>query len=271
VIPETFDYVRPSTLDEALAALAEGATPLAGGHSLLPTIKLRLGAPDRLVDIGRLEELKGISIEGDELVIGAATRYADVLRSDAVRTEAALLHSAVATIGDPQVRNRGTLGGAVAYGDAHGDAPTAVLALEATVVLRGPNGERRVAADDFFLDYFETARADDELVTAIRIPTGQGRGDYQKFGRREMDWAIIASGVTQRNGTWRVAITAAGPTPLRARGVEEALASGASNAEASARAGEGLDPTPGLEGSVEYKLHLACVLTERALEKVRES
>lgn len=266
MIPEAFDYVRPETLDEALAALADGATALAGGHSLLPTLKLRLGAPERLVDIGRLEELKGISVDADELVIGAGTRYADVLRSDAVRAEAALLHSAVATIGDPQVRNRGTIGGAVAYGDAHGDAPTAVLALDATVVLQGRNGERRVAADDFFLDYFETARAEDELVTAIRIPRGQPRGNYQKFGRREMDWAIIASGVTLRGGAWRVAITAAGPTPLRARGVEEALAAGASISEAAARAGEGLDPTPGLEGSAEYKLHLACVLTQRALE-----
>jgi carbon-monoxide dehydrogenase medium subunit len=176
VIPEAVEYVRPDTLEEALEALAQGATPLAGGHSLLPTIKLRLGAPERLVDIGRLRELKGITVEGDELVIGAATRYVDVLASDEVKSEAALLHSAVATIGDPQVRNRGTLGGAVAYGDAHGDAPTAVLALDATIVLRGPEGERRIAADDFFLDYFETARAEDELVTAIRIPRGQSRG-----------------------------------------------------------------------------------------------
>ena len=266
MIPEAFEYTRAESIEEALAAMAQGATPLAGGHSLLPTIKLRLGAPERLVDIGRIAELQGISVDGAELVIGAGTRYVDILRSDEVRAEAALLHSAVATVGDPQVRNRGTLGGAVAYGDAHGDAPTAVLALDATVVLRGPGGERRVGIDDYFLDYFETARAEDELVTAIRIPTGQPRGRYEKFGRREMDWAIIAIGVTERAGTWRVAVTGGGSTPLRAKGVEEALASGAGIAEAAARAGEGLDPSPGLEGSAEYKRHLAGVLTRRALE-----
>lgn len=267
MIPEAFAYERATSVDDALRHMAAGALPLAGGHSLIPALRLRLSAPEALVDIGRIPELSGIRREGDELVIGATTRHQMVIDSAEVRSEARCLHEATRHVGDQQVRNRGTLGGSLAQADPHGDLPSVALALGATIVLRGPSGERSVAVDDFFTDHYTTARGDDELLVAVRIPAGQGRGAYEKFNRRAMDWALVGCAVSHGAQGWRVALTGVAPTAVRARGVEEALANGDSVEGAAARAAEGLDPPPGLDGSAEYKRHLACVMARRALER----
>jgi carbon-monoxide dehydrogenase medium subunit len=183
-----------------------------------------------------------------------------------VRAHAAALAAAAGQIGDQLVRNRGTIGGSLAQGDPHGDLPAVALALGAEIVVRGAAGARTIPADEFFVDYYTTALADGELITEVRIPGGQSQGAYAKFNRRTADWALMAAAVSKGTGGWRVALCGAGPTPLRARGVEEALASGASAADAAARAAEGTDPTADLGGSVEYKRHLATVMTRRALE-----
>jgi carbon-monoxide dehydrogenase medium subunit len=266
VIPEAFDYERPGTLDEALSLLAAGGTPLAGGHSLIPALRLRLTEPERLVDIARIPGLSGIRVEGNTLVIGATTRHHDVATSPDVASNARVLAQAAASIGDQMVRNRGTIGGSVAQADPHGDFPAVVLALGAEIVVRGSGGERVVPGDDFFVDYYTTALGAGELVTAIRIPAGQSRGAYVKFNRRAMDWALVGAAVSQGPQGWRVGLVGVAPTAVRARGVEEALAQGASHADAAARASESLDPQAGLDGSAEYKRHLATVLVRRALE-----
>ena len=266
MIPEAFAYRRAGSVEEAIALLADGGAVLAGGHSLIPALKLRLSEPETLVDIARIPELRGIRVEGDVLVIGATTRHHDVATSADVAAHAAALSQAAATVGDQMVRNRGTLGGSVAHAAPHGDLPAVLLALGAEVVVRGPSGERRIAADDFFVDWYTTALADGELVTSVRIPGGQSRGAYVKFNRRTLDWALVGVAVSQGRGGWRIGLTGVAPTAVRATGVEQALASGASVADAAARAGEGLDPPEGLDGSAEYKRHLATVLVRRALE-----
>jgi carbon-monoxide dehydrogenase medium subunit len=266
MIPEAFTYERAGSVAEALEHMGRGAVPLAGGHSLLPALKLRLSAPEALVDIGRIPELSGIRVEGGVLVIGACTRHAAVAASAEVAANAAALASAVAGIGDQQVRNRGTIGGSLAQADPHGDLPAVVLAVGAEIIVQGASGERTVAADQFFVDYYTTALEDGELITAIRIPGGQSQGAYAKFSRRAQDWAIIGAAVSNGDGGWRVGLSGAGPSAVRASGVEQALASGASVADASARAGEGIDPASGLDGSTEYKRHLAGVMVRRALE-----
>jgi aerobic carbon-monoxide dehydrogenase medium subunit len=266
VIPEAFEYERADSVEEALRLLGAGGIPLAGGHSLIPALKLRLAEPETLVDIARIPELSGIRIDGNTLVIGATTRHHAVATSSDVATHARALAQAAASVGDQMVRNRGTIGGSVAQADPHGDFPAVMLALEAEIVIRGSGGERSVAAADFFVDYYTTALAAGELVTAIRIPAGQSRGAYVKFSRRSADWALVGAAVSHGAGGWRVGLTGVAPTAVRARGVEEALAQGASVADAAARASEGLDPTAGLDGSAEYKRHLATVLVRRALE-----
>ena len=249
MIPEAFDYERPGTLDEALSLLGAGGTPLAGGHSLIPALKLRLTEPERLVDIARIPGLSGIRVEGGTLVIGATTRHHDVATSPEVAAHARALAQAAASVGDQMVRNRGTIGGSIAQADPHGDFPAVMLALGAEIVVRGGGGERTVAADDFFVDYYTTALAAGELVTSVRIPGGQARGAYVKFNRRAMDWALVGAGVSQGPQGWRVGLVGVAPTAVRARGVEEALAQGASHADAAARASEGLDPCAGQDGS----------------------
>ena len=266
MIPEAFDYERPGTLDEALSLLGAGGTPLAGGHSLIPALKLRLTEPERLVDIARIPGLSGIRVEGGTLVIGATTRHHDVATSPEVAAHARALAQAAASVGDQMVRNRGTIGGSIAQADPHGDFPAVMLALGAEIVARGGGGERTVAADDFFVDYYTTALAAGELVTSVRIPGGQARGAYVKFNRRAMDWALVGAGVSQGPQGWRVGLVGVAPTAVRARGVEEALAQGASHADAAARASEGLDPSAGLDGAAEYQRPLATVLVRRALE-----
>jgi aerobic carbon-monoxide dehydrogenase medium subunit len=267
MIPEAFAYRRAGSIEEALSLLADGGAVLAGGHSLIPALKLRLSEPETLIDIGRIPELRGIRLEGDVLVIGATTRHHDVATSADVAAQARVLAQAAATVGDQMVRNRGTLGGSVAHAAPHGDLPAVMLALGAEIVVRGQAGERRIAADDFFVDWYTTALADGELVTAIRVPAGQSRGAYVKFNRRTLDWALVGVAVSQGADGWRVGLTGVAPTAIRARGVEQALAGGASVADAAARAGEGLDPPEGLDGSAEYKRHLTTVLVRRALER----
>jgi carbon-monoxide dehydrogenase medium subunit len=266
VITAPFEYVRASSTDEILALLAEhgdDAKLLAGGHSLLPMMKLRLAAPTVLIDIGRVPQLRGVTVDGDDLVIGACTPHAIVARSDEVAADAPLLAHAASCVGDPQVRHRGTIGGSLVHADPAADLPMAALALDARLELVGPSGARTVGADEFFLGFFETAVQPDEFLAAVRIPRRPGAGwGYQKFTRRANDWAIV--GVATVAG--RIALANMGSTPLRARAAEDALSSGSSIADAAALAANGTSPGADLHASVEYREHLARVLTRRALE-----
>jgi aerobic carbon-monoxide dehydrogenase medium subunit len=268
VIPAAFDYVRAGSADEALAALTEhgdDAKVLAGGMSLLPLMKLRLATPAVLVDVGRLTDLSYIRDAGDHMAIGALTRHRDLETSDLLGAQCGVLRAVAGQVGDNQVRHRGTLGGSVAHGDPASDLPAALLALDATFVAHGPGGERTLDAADFFRGFLETALAPDELLTEIRVPkTGASGFDYQKFNRRAQDWATVGA-VAVRNGTTRVALVNMGTTPLRAVGVEAALAAGASVADAAELAAEGTEPPSDLNASPEYRAHLARVLVRRAL------
>jgi carbon-monoxide dehydrogenase medium subunit len=266
MIPEAFTYERAGSVAEALEHMSRGALPLAGGHSLVPALKLRLSAPEALVDIARIPELSGIRMDGGALVIGACTRHRVVAESADVAANASALAAAAGGIGDQQVRNRGTIGGSLAQADPHGDLPAVMLALGAEIVAQGTSGTRTVAADEFFVDYYTTALGEGELITEVRIPGGQSQSAYAKFSRRAQDWALIGAAVSKGAGGWRVGLSGAAATAVRASGVEQALASGASVAEAAAHAGEGISPEPGLDGSSEYKRHLACVMVRRALE-----
>jgi carbon-monoxide dehydrogenase medium subunit len=277
MIPAEFDYVAPESLDAALAALRDGgedAKLLAGGHSLIPLMKLRLAAPALLVDLRRVPGLAGISREGGTVRIGAMTRH------HAVATEQSLglAAMAAATIADQQVRNRGTIGGTLAHGDPASDLPAVLLALEGSVVVRGDGGEREIAAADLFQDYLTTAIGDGEIVTEVRLPASDGWGaGYAKFNRRVEDWAMVAACAAVRKAPdgscedVRVGLTNMANVPLRATAVEEALRGGGLDAHALAAAAEhaadGTDPPEDLNASADYKRHLARVLTRRALEE----
>jgi carbon-monoxide dehydrogenase medium subunit len=279
VIPASFDYVAPTSVADALAALAEhgdDAKELGGGQSQLPILRMRINAPSVVIDLGRIGELQGISEEGDTLVIGAMTTYAAVLASEAVSSHAALLSKAVATVADPQIRHRGTVGGALVHADPAGDVGAPALALDAEMVIVGAGGATRtVAAADFFEDLFTTAVGDGELLTQIRIPKHTGWGaHYEKFVRVSHQWSIIAVGVTVRaeGGTIaeaRVGLTNMGATPLRARGVEQALVGQPATEEAVraavASVADGTNPPSDLNGGADYRRHLASVLTRRAV------
>jgi carbon-monoxide dehydrogenase medium subunit len=266
VIPAPFDYVAATSATHALDLLAEhgdDAKLLAGGHSLLPMMKLRLAMPEVLIDIGPLEELAGIAVDGDELAIGAMTRHADLAASALVREGAPLLAHAAGLVGDPQIRHRGTIGGSLAHGDPAADLPMALVALGGRVELRSPSGTRSVGADDFFAGYFETALGEDELLTTVRVPRRPGLPwGYQKFTRRANDWAIVGAAATGG----RIALANMGPVPVRALAAEQALAAGASPAEAAALAAEGTSPGEDIHADRAYRQHLARVLTRRALE-----
>jgi carbon-monoxide dehydrogenase medium subunit len=266
VIPVGFDYARPDSLDAAVALLAERgdeATIMAGGHSLLPVMKLRLAAPELIVDIGRLRELNYVKVDGDEVAIGAGTRHHDLEVSDVLAAEVPLLPAVARTVGDPQVRHRGTIGGSLAHGDPASDLPAAVLALDGTIVLRSPRGQRSVPATEFWTGVFTTAKEPDELIVEIRVPrTGSAGWAYEKFTRRANDWAIVAVAVVDG----RVGLVNMGSTPLRASATEAALAEGKSIAEAAALAAEGTEPPTDTAGTPEYRKNLARVLTRRALE-----
>ncbi len=279
MIPLAFDYEVAESVDHAVELLGqhgEDAKLLAGGHSLLPIMKLRLAAPSVLVDLGRIEELKYIRDEGDHIAIGAMTRHTEVERNQLLQEQCALLAYTTSLVGDPQVRHRGTIGGSLAHGDAASDLPSALLALEGTFVITGPSGERTVAAVDFFKDYLETDLAPDEVLTEIRVPKlGSNAGwSYKKFNRRAQDWAVVgAAAVVERsNGTIssaRIALTNMGSTPVRATAAEGALsgADASSVAEATSNADEGTSPASDIAASSEYRRHLARVLSRRAVEE----
>jgi carbon-monoxide dehydrogenase medium subunit len=278
MIPAQFDYVAPATLEEALAALSEAgddAKILAGGQSLLPVLRMRLNAPEKIIDLGRIDALRGIREDGDALVVGAMTTHADVLADPLVRRHAAVITEAVTHLADPQVRHRGTFGGALAHADPAGDLGAPVLALGAQFVIAGSDGARTVGADDFFEDLFTTAIGDEEILTEVRIPKHDGwGGHYEKFVRVAHQWPIVAvaAAVKVEGGTIaeaRVGLTNMGSTPLRARAVEEALvgreATDAAVREAAASAAEGTNPPSDLNGDADYRRHLATVLTRRAV------
>lgn len=266
MIPAAFTYRKAATVEEALGLLAEhgdDAKLLAGGHSLLPLMKLRLAVPEVLVDVGGITALSHITDDGERVRIGALTRHHDVATSELLTAEIPLLAHAAGTIGDPQIRHRGTVGGSVAHGDPASDLPAVLLALDAVFVLRGPSGTREVAATEFFTDFFETALGEDELLIEIAVVKTRGQGwDFQKFTRRAIDWAMVGVAVAGD----RVALINMASTPVRARGVEEALAGGASAAEAAERAADGTSQPDEPGASAEYRRHLAKVLTRRALE-----
>jgi aerobic carbon-monoxide dehydrogenase medium subunit len=278
MIPAAFDYVRASSVDDAVSALAEhgdDAKVLAGGHSLLPMMRLRLAVPEVLVDIGRVDELHGVRDDGDMLAIGAATPHHDVMTNDLVRQHCGVLADVTATIGDPQVRHRGTIGGGLAHGDSAGDLPATLLALDGEVVASGPNGRRTIAAADLFQDYLETALADDEVLVEVRVPKldGSWAWNYQKFNRNAQAWAIVgACAIVHRsNGTIeqaRVGLTHMGVVPVRASATEQALAGAPVDAitEAASAAADGTEPPSDLNATAEFRQHLARVLTRRALE-----
>ncbi len=275
MIPAEFDYVAPDSLDEAIRAVSDGgedAKYLAGGHSLVPLMKLRLAAPTLLVDLRKLDELRGVRRNGS-LSVGALTTHAALAREGI-----GVLSAAAHTIADPQVRHRGTIGGSLAHADPASDLPAVVLAAEAELVARGAGGERTIAAADFFQDYLQTALAPDEVLTEIRFGDAIDSFSfgYQKFNRRQEDWAMVAvcAMVKQEGGTCsdvRVGLTHMGSTPLRAHAVEEALRgqslSPESIANAAEQAAEGTSPPADLNASAEYKRHLARVLCRRALQQ----
>ena len=266
MIPASFDYEVADSAAHALSLLTEygeDAKLLAGGHSLLPMMKVRLAQPAVLIDIARVTDLSGIAIEGDEVVIGATTRHAELVGSGLLQAEVPLLAYAAAQVGDPQIRHRGTIGGSLAHADPSADLPMTLLALGGSVEITGPAGDRVVGADDFFVGPFESALGPDELLSAVRVPRGGAVSwGYQKFVRRANDWAIV--GAAAYGG--RVALASMGGTPLRATATEEALKSGASIEEAALLADEGTSPGYDFHADVDYREHLARVLTKRALE-----
>jgi len=271
MIPASFSYVRAESADDAVALLGEygdEAKLIAGGHSLLPLMKLRLATPSVLIDVARVSDLAYVRDGGDHLAIGGLTRHHDVETDPLVRDAVPLLGHAAGQVGDPQVRHRGTLGGSLAHGDPASDLPAVVLALGGTIVARGAQGERSIAADDFFVDFLETALAPDEVITEVRVPKTGGAGwAFEKFNRRAQDWAIV--GVAAVGGDHPgVALVNMGSKPLRAATVEEALRAGASPEDAAAHAADGTEPTADLNASVEYRQHLARVLVRRALTTV---
>jgi aerobic carbon-monoxide dehydrogenase medium subunit len=279
MIPASFEYVRPASLDEAIRALADGgddAKVIAGGQSLMPLLRLRLVYPELLVDIGAIDELTGIADAGDALLIGARTTHYQVVHDPLVREHCGLLAEATATVADPAVRHRGTLGGSLAHGDPAGDLPAVILALDGVLVIRGPGGQREVAAGDFFVDYLTTALEPGEILTGVRVPKlGQGWGyRYEKFHRTAQAWATVGVAALARRANGQVAearigLTNMGAVPVRATAAESAVAgadaSAAAIAAAAAVADEGTQPPADLHGAPDYRRHLARVLTGRAL------
>ncbi len=279
MIPAAFEYTRPSSVAEAVAALGEAGDDgkiLAGGQSLIPILRLRLADPSTVVDCSRVEEMRGVREDGDALVIGAATTHDEVMRDALVAQHAPILAQATETVADPQVRHRGTFGGALAHADPAGDLGAVALALGCQFVAHGPGGERRIGADEFFLDYLTTALSPDEVLTSIRVPKlGAGwSSHYEKFNRVAQAWSIVAVAalVKRENGSIseaRIGLTNMGSTPLRASAVEQALAgadtSAAAIGAAAEHAAEGTSAPSDLNGQADYREHLARVLTKRAV------
>jgi aerobic carbon-monoxide dehydrogenase medium subunit len=279
MIPAKFDYVKPTSVGEAVQALASGgedAKVIAGGQSLLPLLRLRLSYPDLLVDVGALDELRGVADVGDELLIGARTTHHQLVHDPLIGGHCGILAEAAATVADPAVRHRGTLGGSLAHGDPAGDLPAVVVALGATMVARGPGGERRIAASDFFIDYLTTALQPGEILTGVRVPKlGGGWGyRYEKFHRTAQAWAIVGVAALARRSNGhvaeaRVGLTNMGSVPVRASAVEAAAAGAEATRDAlnaaAASAADGTEPPADLHGAPDYRRHLARVLTGRAL------
>lgn len=269
MIPAAFTYLRASSADEAVALAAENgedAKFLAGGHSLLPLMKLRLAAPEALIDIGGLRDLSYVRDEGSFVAIGALTRHHDVQHSPVLAASIPLLAHAAGQVGDPQIRHRGTIGGSVAHADPASDLPAVLLALDAVFVAVGSGGTREIAAGDFFQSLFETSLSPGELLTEIRVPKPAVAGwSFQKFTQRAIDWAIVGVAAQGNN----VALVNMAGTPMRASAVEAALAAGASPAEAASHAAEGTSAPADIRASTAYREHLARVLVRRALEQVQ--
>lgn len=271
MIPAAFEYVRADSVDAALSALTEygdEAKLLAGGHSLIPLMKLRLAAPSVLVDVGRLDDLRYINDAGDYISIGALTRHRDLETSSLLASAAPLLAHAAGHVGDPQVRHRGTIGGSLAHADPASDLPAVALAMGATIVATGPNGTREIAASEFYTGFLESALAPDELLTEIRIPKLDTQGwSFQKFNRRAQDWAIVGVATVRANGSTGVGLVNMGSTPLLASAVMNAVKSGANAADAAALANEGTEAQSDINASSEYREHLVRVLVRRSLEE----
>ena len=278
MIPAAFDYKAPTNLDEALQLLAEGgddAKIIAGGQSLLPVLKLRLAAPELLIDLAKIDSLKGIRDDGEAIVIGAMTPHFEVVGDPLVVEHASLIARCVETVADPQVRHRGTIGGACAHADPASDIPAPMVALEVEFVIAGPGGRRRVAAAHFFQDLFTTSLGDDEILVEVRVPKYTGWGSaYEKFVRVKQQWAIagVAATVRTEGGTIaeaRLALTNMGPTPVRARAAEQALAGVALEPDAVAGAltsiADGTAPPTDINGDPEYRRHLVSILGRRAV------
>ncbi|HTE69468.1 MAG TPA: xanthine dehydrogenase family protein subunit M [Actinomycetes bacterium] len=275
MIPAAFDYEVAESADHAISLLGEhgeDAKLLAGGHSLLPLMRLRLAAPTMLVDIGRLRDLSYVRDGGDHVAVGALTTHEEAHFSELLQRECPILAHAAGEVGDPQVRHRGTVGGSAAHADPASDLPTVLLALDADLVVHGPGGDRTVPARDFWKGIFESELGPQDLLTEIRVPKLAGAGwNYQKFHPRAQDWAIVGVAAVARNGDVSVALTNMGETPLRASAVEQALSSGADPAAAAEQALEGTNPPDDALASSEYRRHLAKVLTRRAVEGARSS
>jgi carbon-monoxide dehydrogenase medium subunit len=271
VIPAAFDYVRAESAEHAISLIGqhgEDAKFIAGGHSLLPMMKLRMAQPSVLVDIGRLSDLSYIRDAGDHIAIGALTRHMDVEKSTVLAEHVPLLAHAAGHVGDPQVRHRGTIGGSIAHSDSASDLPATTLALGATYIAQGPNGTREIAAADFFQGFFTTSLEPDEMLTEIRVPKMNGAGwSFQKFNRRAQDWAIVGVAAWRRGNESGVGLVNMGSTPVLATSVASAISSGASVADAAELAAADADPQKDLNASVEYRVHLAKVLVRRALEE----
>lgn len=269
MIPAKFEYHLATSVDDAINALSsdEDAKLLAGGHSLLPLMKLRLAQPSTLIDIGRLSELSYINDAGDHIAIGALTRHRDVETSALLKEQCGLLAYTASHVGDPQVRHRGTIGGSISHADPASDLPAAVLALGGSLVVKGAAGERVIEAKDFFTGFLESAMNHGEILTEIRVPKVPGAGwSFQKFNRRAQDWAIVGVAAVH-NGTTGVALVNMGSTPVLASSVAAAVQGGASAADAAQMAVAEAEPTADLNASVEYRTHLAKVLVRRALQE----
>ena len=279
MIPANFDYVRPSSLDEAVRALDQGgedAKVIAGGQSLLPLLRLRLAYPELLVDVGSLGGLRGVRDEGDTLLIGALTTHDELTRDPFIATHCGLLAEAAGTVADPAVRHRGTLGGSLSHADPAADLPAVVVALGGDMIARGPGGERAIGAEEFFADYLTTALAANEILTGIRVPKlGPGWGyRYEKFPRTAQAWAIVGVAALARRSNGQVAearigMANMGSVPVRARAAEAAVAGAEASRDAlrsaARHADDGTNPPADLHGAADYRRHLARVLTARAL------
>ena len=266
MIPAAFGYHRPQSAADAarmLAELGDEAKILAGGHSLLPLMRLRFASPAALVDIGDLDELRFVERDGDQVRVGALTRHRELAEHPVIRASVPLLAMTAGQIGDPQVRNRGTIGGSVAHADPAGEYGTVCLMLDAEIVTT----RRRVPAAGFFLGRFTTPLDPDELITELAFPAAAGGAAYIKFCHRLFDWALVGAAAQRTSQGWRIGLVNVAETPVRAVAVEQSLDVGAPYAEAARLASDGLRPAPSHRASAEYKLHLARTLTRRVIEQ----